>query len=154
MKYDTACIIFTLFYIQRQWIRSKITVTATFISGLDLCIFPCFKYIVYQINSFALIAKCFSSTFIILVLFFVWNHRVSHRVCPPLRTPFAFNQRFQVCYAQKHMREIGHRSFKLGMTWRTKLNAKIYWNFQKLHRHKNCSGVVTRISKIESTIID
>ena len=39
--------------------RGEITVTTTFTSGLDLCIFPCFKYIVYQINSFALIAKCF-----------------------------------------------------------------------------------------------
>ena len=37
--------------------RGEITVTTTFTSGLDLCIFPCFKYIVYQINSFALIAK-------------------------------------------------------------------------------------------------
>ena len=35
--------------------RGEITVTTTFTSGLDLCIFPCFKYIVYQINSFALI---------------------------------------------------------------------------------------------------
>ena len=35
----------------------EITVTTTFTSGLNLCIFPCFKYIVYQINSFALIAK-------------------------------------------------------------------------------------------------
>ena len=37
--------------------HGEITVTTTFTSGLDLCIFPCFKYIVYQINSFALIAK-------------------------------------------------------------------------------------------------
>ena len=37
--------------------RGEITVTTTFTSGLDLCIFPCFKYIVYQINSFALITK-------------------------------------------------------------------------------------------------
>ena len=37
--------------------RDEITVTTTFTSGLDLCFFPCFKYIVYQINSFALIAK-------------------------------------------------------------------------------------------------
>ena len=37
--------------------RDEITVTTTFTSGLDLCIFPCFKYIVYQINYFALIAK-------------------------------------------------------------------------------------------------
>ena len=29
--------------------RGKITVTTTFTSGLDLCIFPCFKYIAYQI---------------------------------------------------------------------------------------------------------
>ena len=36
--------------------RGKITV-ATFISGLDLSIFPCFKYTVYQICYFALIAK-------------------------------------------------------------------------------------------------
>ena len=36
---------------------SEITVTTSFTSGLDLCIFPCFKYIVCQINSFALIAK-------------------------------------------------------------------------------------------------
>ena len=35
----------------------EITVTTMFTSGLDLCIFPCFKYIVYKINSFALIAK-------------------------------------------------------------------------------------------------
>ena len=34
--------------------RGKITVA---ISGLDLSIFPCFKYIVYQICYFALIAK-------------------------------------------------------------------------------------------------
>ena len=110
------CIIFTLFYIQRQQIcgdnHSEITVTATFTSGLDLCIFPCFKYIVYQIDSFALIAKCFPLTFIILVLFFVRNHRVSHHVRPPLRAPSwilnlkTLAQRFQVCYTQKHMREI------------------------------------------------
>ena len=37
--------------------RGEITVTTTFTSGLGLCIFPCFKFIVYQINSFALIAK-------------------------------------------------------------------------------------------------
>ena len=37
--------------------RGEITVTTTFTSGLDLCTFPCFKYIVYQVNSFALIAK-------------------------------------------------------------------------------------------------
>ena len=37
--------------------RGKITVTTTFTSGLSLFIFPCFKYIVYQVNSFALIAK-------------------------------------------------------------------------------------------------
>ena len=37
--------------------RGEITVTTTFTSGLDLCIFPCFKDIVYQINSFAPIAK-------------------------------------------------------------------------------------------------
>ena len=37
--------------------RGEITVTTTFTSGLDLCIFPCLKYIVYQVNSFALIAK-------------------------------------------------------------------------------------------------
>ena len=37
--------------------RGEITVTIKFTSGLDLCIFPCFKYIVYQIDSFALIAK-------------------------------------------------------------------------------------------------
>ena len=50
--------------------RGEITVTTTFTSGFDLCIFPCFKYIVYQINSFALIAKWYPSIFIILVLFF------------------------------------------------------------------------------------
>ena len=49
--------------------HGEITVTTTFISGLDLCIFPCFKYIVYQINSFALIARWFPSTFIILCFF-------------------------------------------------------------------------------------
>ena len=37
--------------------RGEITVTTRFTCGLDLCIFPCFKYIVYQINSFALIGK-------------------------------------------------------------------------------------------------
>ena len=37
--------------------RGEITVTTTFTYGLNLCIFPCSKYIVYQINSFALIAK-------------------------------------------------------------------------------------------------
>ena len=37
--------------------HGEITVTTTFTSGLDLCIFPCFKYIVYQLNSFALVAK-------------------------------------------------------------------------------------------------
>ena len=37
--------------------RGEIIDTTTFISGHDLCIFPCFKYIVYEINSFALIAK-------------------------------------------------------------------------------------------------
>ena len=67
--------------------RGEITVTTTFTSGLDLCIFQCFKHIVYQINSFALIAKWFPSTFIILVPFFVWNYRVSHHARPPLRAP-------------------------------------------------------------------
>ena len=37
--------------------RGEIIDTITFISGHDLCIFPCFKCIIYQINSFALIAK-------------------------------------------------------------------------------------------------
>ena len=50
--------------------RGEITVTTTFTSGFDLCLFPCFKYIVYQINYFALIAKWYPSIFIILVLFF------------------------------------------------------------------------------------
>ena len=36
--------------------RGEITVTTTFISRLDLCIFPRFKYILYQINSFAMIS--------------------------------------------------------------------------------------------------
>ena len=67
--------------------RGETTVTATFLSGLDLCIFPCFKCIACQVNSFALIAKWFPSTFIILVLFFVRNYRVSHHSCPPLRAP-------------------------------------------------------------------
>ena len=53
----TPLALFLPYFIFRD-IRGKITVTATFISVLDLCIFPCFKYIVYQINSFALIAKC------------------------------------------------------------------------------------------------
>ena len=98
--------------------RGEITVTTTFTSGLDLCIFPCFKYIVYQINSFALIAKWFPSIFIILVLFFVRNYRVSHHGHPRLRAPSwipnlkTLAQRFQVCYAQKHMRVIWHCSFK------------------------------------------
>ena len=97
--------------------RSEITVTTTFTSGLDLCIFPCFKYIVYQINSFALIAKWFPSIFIILVLFFARNYRVSHHAHPRLRAlSWILNlktlaQRFQVCYAQKHMRKIWHCSF-------------------------------------------
>ena len=92
--------------------RGEITVTTTFTSGLDLCIFPCFKYIVYQINSFALIPKLFPSIFIIMVLFFVRNYRVSHHAHPRLRAPSwilnlkTLAQRFQVCYAQKHMREI------------------------------------------------
>ena len=90
--------------------RGEITVTTTVLSGLDRCIFPCFKYIVCQINSFVLIAKLFPSTFIILVLFFVQNYSVSLHACPPLRAPSWINlktlaQRFQVCYAQ-HMREI------------------------------------------------
>ena len=99
--------------------RGETTVTATFLSGLDLCIFPCFKCIACQVNSFALIAKWFPSTFIILVLFFVRNYRVSHHSCPPLRAPsWILNlkmlaQRFQVCYAQKHMREIWNCSFKI-----------------------------------------
>ena len=104
--------------------RGEITVTTT--SGLDLCIFPCFKYIVYQINSFALIAKWFPSIFIILVLFFVRNYRVSHHAHPRLRAPSltlnlkTLAQRFQVCYAQKHMREIWHCSFKISWpkTWK------------------------------------
>ena len=37
--------------------RGEITVTTMFLSGLDLCIFPCFKCIACQVNSFALIAK-------------------------------------------------------------------------------------------------
>ena len=51
--------------------------------------------------------------------FFVRSHRVSHHARPPLRTPsWIINlktlvQRFQVCYAQKHMHEIWHRSFKV-----------------------------------------
>ena len=100
--------------------RGEITVTTTFTSGLDLCMFPCFKYIVYQINSFALIAKWFPSIFIILVvLFFVRNYRVSHYAHPHLRAPSwilnlkTLAQRFQVCYAQKHMREIWHCSFNI-----------------------------------------
>ena len=98
--------------------RGEITVTTTFTSGLDLCIFPCFKYIVYQINSFALIAKWFPSIFIILVLFFVWNYRVYDHAHPRLRAPSwilnlkTLPQRFQVCYAQKHIREIWQCSFK------------------------------------------
>ena len=75
------CITFTLFYIQRQQIAVK-SLTTTFTSGLDLSIFPCFKYIVYQINSFALIAKLLPSIFIILVLFFVRNYHVSHHAHP------------------------------------------------------------------------
>ena len=97
--------------------RGEITVTTTFTFGLDLCIFPCFKYIVYQINSFALIAKWFPSIFIILLLFFVRNYRVSHHAHPRLRAPSwilnlkTLAQRFQVCYAQKHMRVRWHCSF-------------------------------------------
>ena len=37
--------------------RGEITVPTTFISRLDLCIFPRYKYNVYQINSFVLIVK-------------------------------------------------------------------------------------------------
>ena len=51
--------------------RCEITVTTKFLSGLNLCIFPCFKYIVYQLNSFALIAKWFGA-------FFGQNYCVSH----------------------------------------------------------------------------
>ena len=99
--------------------RGEITVTTTFTSGLDLRIFPCFKYTVYQINCFALIAKWFPSIFIILVLFFVRNYRVSNHAHPRLRAPSwilnlkTLAQRFQVCYAQKHMRVVWHCSFKL-----------------------------------------
>ena len=101
--------------------RGEITVTTTFTSGFDLCTFPCFKYIVYQINSFALIAKWYPSIFIILVLFFVRNYRVSHHAHPRLRAPSwilnlkTLAQRFQVCYAQKHMRVIWHCSFNPSM---------------------------------------
>ena len=50
------------FYLSLYIFRDKksapeIIDTTTFISGHDLCIFPWFKYIVYEINSFALIAK-------------------------------------------------------------------------------------------------
>ena len=44
--------------------------------------------------------------------FFVRNYRVSHHAHPRLRAPFwilnlkTLAQRIQVCYAQKHMREI------------------------------------------------
>ena len=46
---------FYLFLLFRD--NGEIIDTITFISGHDLCICPCFKYIVYEINSFALIAK-------------------------------------------------------------------------------------------------
>ena len=65
--------------------RGEITVTTTFISRLDLCIFPRFKYTLY---------------------------RVSHHARPPVRAPSwilnlkTLAQRFQVWYVQKHMREI------------------------------------------------
>ena len=51
--------------------------------------------------------------------FFFRNHRVFHHARPPLRAPSwilnlkTLAQRFQVCYVQKHMREILHRSFKI-----------------------------------------
>ena len=81
--------------------RGEITVTTTFTSGLDLCIFPCFKYIVYQINSFALTAKCF------LRFSSSWCFFSSHfPPCPPSFVGTILAQHFQVCYAQKHVREI------------------------------------------------
>ena len=90
--------------------RGEVTVTTTFISGLDLCIFPCLKYIVYQINSFALIAEWFPSTFIILVLYRFRNYRVSHHARPPMGAPSwilnlkTLAQR-KVRYGHKHMRD-------------------------------------------------
>ena len=95
----------------------SLAVTTMFISCLDLCIFPLFKYTLYQINSFALIGKWFPLTFIIVVLFLVWNYRVSHHARPIVRAPSwiinlkTLAQCFQVCYAQNHMREIWHCSF-------------------------------------------
>ena len=92
--------------------RGEITITTMFTSGLDLCIFPCFKYIVYQINSFDFLR--FSSSW---CFFFVRNYLVSHHAHPSLRAPpWILNlktlaQRFQVCYVQKCMREIWHCSF-------------------------------------------
>ena len=109
---------FYLILYSRRSDRGEITVIPRFSSGLDLCIFPCFKCIVYQINSFALIAKWFPSIFIILVLFFVLNYGVFHHAHPRLRAPSwilnlkTLAQRFQVYYAQKDMREMWHYSFK------------------------------------------
>ena len=99
--------------------RGEITVTTTFTSGLDLCLFPYFKLIFYQINSFALIAKWFPSIFIILVLFSSGIIAFPTMVIPAhLRAPSwilnlkTLAQRFQVCYEQKNMHEIWHCSFK------------------------------------------
>ena len=95
----------------------EITVTTTFTSGLDLCIFPCFKYIVYQNKFFCADCYMISFDFHHLGAFFVRNYRVSYHARPPLKAPSwilnlkTLAQRFQVCYAQKHMREIWHRSF-------------------------------------------
>ena len=117
--------------------RGEITVTTTFTSGLDLCIFPCFRYIVYQINSFALLAKWFPSTFIIVMLFLLRNYRVSHHAHPRLRAPSwilnlkTLAQRFQVCYAQKHISEIWHCSFNGVFSFSTSCFVSEMFRFSK-----------------------
>ena len=90
-----------------------ITVTTMFLSGLDLCIFPCFKYVVYQLNS--LLRWSLNDLVLFSARIIAFRTIIT---CSPLRAPsWILNlkmlaQRFQVCYAQKHTREIWHHSFK------------------------------------------
>ena len=112
------CIIFTFFCTQettdvrRNHCNSKGYIPPWFLHS------PCFKYIVYQINSLRWLSHNFLRALLFRCFFIIRKYRISDHARPPLRTPSwipnlkTLVQRFQVYYAQKHMRERWHCSFK------------------------------------------
>ena len=122
------CIIFTFLHIQRQQIAAK--------SQSLQCFYPALIFAFSHASSILFTYKILLRWLLNdLVLFFGQNYRISHHnyllsfegstfLILNLKT---LAQRFQVCYAQKHMRETWDCSFKKTDTLRV-----FNWSFSIL----------------------